>query len=503
MQNNILDYLEKINDRFPDKVVYKDETNDITFSRLREQAMKVGSFLAKRVKKNSPVVIISDKNINTPIMYLGVLYSGCFYVPVGVDLPEFRMNLILNLVQADLVLVDPEYEEMVKKLDISGTVFSLDDALQCPVEDTLLDRRRAQCLDTDPAYVIFTSGSTGKPKGVIESHRAVIDYIDVFADTFHIGSDEIFGNQAPLDYIAAIRDLYLPLKTGASTVLIAKKYFSIPGRLFDYLNDNKVTTICWVVSAFCLCNDLNAFEHAPLQTVRNVFFTGAVMPCRHLRLWQQQLPEARFINHYGPTEITASCTWYIVEKTVSNEDVLPIGIPFDNTEILLLNEDDREVKEPGMKGEICVRGSSLALGYYRDFEKTEQAFIDSPLNNIYRERIYKTGDIGSWDEQGILWFHGRKDSQIKHAGHRIELSEIEGTARMLESVSECCCLYSQEKEQLWLFYTGRDAEKKELALFMRQRLPGFMIPRKFVKLEELPKQFNGKADLEKLRTMMR
>lgn len=503
MQKNILDYLEKTSERFPQKTVYRDEASSITFSELKEGAMRIGSFLAQRTEQNSPVVILSDKTVRTPMMYLGVLYSGCFYVPVGVDLPEFRLKLILDLVQADVILIDPEYRELVEKLDIDGTVVTADEALQCGADQELLAARRAQSLDTDPAYVIFTSGSTGKPKGVIEPHRAVIDYIDVFADTFQIDSSEVFGNQAPLDYIAAIRDLYLPLKTGASAVLIPKKYFSIPAKLFDCLNENQVTTICWVVSAFCLCNDLQAFEHAPLQTVRKVFFTGAVMPARHLRLWQQQLPEALFVNHYGPTEITASCTYYIAEDEVSNEDVLPIGIPFDNTGILLLTEDGREVTKPGERGEICVRGTSLALGYYGDREKTAQVFVDNPLNDRYGERIYKTGDIGSRSEDGLLWFHGRMDSQIKHAGHRIELSEIEGTARMLETLSECSCLYNQEKEQLWLFFTGRDADKKELALFMRQRLPGFMIPRRFVKLEELPRQFNGKVDLEKLRAMMR
>jgi D-alanine--poly(phosphoribitol) ligase subunit 1 len=501
MYINVLQYLEETAKRVPDKIVYKDGNNEICFSELLNKAQRIGSALSTRIPPNSPVVVFSDKCIDTPVLYLGILYAGCYYVPIGTDLPEFRMKVILETIHADILLTHQPSLELAKSLGGSEGILCYEELLECPIDSAVLENRRRAVTDTDPAYIIFTSGSSGKPKGVIESHRALIDYIEVFTSTFDIQESERFGNQAPLDYIAAIRDIYLPLKTGASMVMISKTLFSLPGKLFDYINENQITTICWVVSALSICSDLKAFNHTKLNTVSKVFFTGSVMPCRQLRYWQEQLPEAMFVNHYGPTEITASCTYYIVDHIVENDEILPIGLPFKNTSILLLKEDNT-VPDAGERGEICVKGSCLALGYYENKKKTDEVFVANPLNPVYSELIYKTGDIGSWDENGLLWFHGRLDFQIKHAGHRIELAEIEATTKTLEDILECTCLYHKEKEQLWLFYSSLTSEHKDVATYLRNRLPSYMVPRKMVKLESLPKSFNGKIDLEQLRKSM-
>ena len=502
MQIHVLEYLERSSALDPDKIVYQDEHTALTFSQVKQRAKKIGSFLCSRTAKNQPIVILSEKSVETPLLYLGVLYSGCFYVPIGTDLPKFRMNLILQTVQADIILTDSKNVKTAEALGFQGQIYSLEECESEPVREDLLQKRMDQALDTDPMYVIFTSGSTGKPKGVIESHRAVIDYIDAFAQTFHLTQDDRFGNQAPLDYIAAIRDIYLPLKTGASTVLIPKKMFSFPVKLFEYLNENRVTTICWVASALCLCVELHAFSGVTLETVNKVFFTGSIMPCKYLRVWQQALPNALYVNHYGPTEITASCTYYVVDHLVDPEEVLPIGIPFRNTGILLLKDDGTEAKN-GEYGEICVKGTCLALGYYHNPEKTRESFVCNPLNTAYAELIYKTGDLGAMNAEGLLEFHGRKDFQIKHMGHRIELGEIEGNVRAMPENRDCCCLYHKEKEQLWLFFVGEKADNRSITIYMRERLPGFMIPRNMVKLDAMPTNFNGKLDLEALKAQMR
>jgi acyl-coenzyme A synthetase/AMP-(fatty) acid ligase len=181
--------------------------------------------------------------------------------------------------------------------------------------------------------------------------------------------------------------------------------------------------------------------------------------------------------------------------------VLPIGKPYENYGILLLDENNRE-PAPGALGEICVRGPILALGYYGDPVRTAEAFIQNPLNPNFRELIYKTGDLGRFREDGNLEFHGRKDRQIKHMGHRIELGEIETTACKVSGVSECCALYHKEKELLYLFYTG-EASSKEIVLYFRSVLPAFMAPRKLIKLEELPRLPNGKPDMQTMKTMFK
>ena len=221
------------------------------------------------------------------------------------------------------------------------------------------------------------------------------------------------------------------------------------------------------------------------------------MRCPVLRVWQQNLPDAKFVNQYGPTECTASCTYYEVEGLVEESDTLPIGKPYSNYRVFLLGEDNTPTPQ-GEMGEICVSGQTVALGYYNAPELTAKTFIQNPLNTAYAERIFKTGDYGVMRDDGVLLFKGRKDRQIKHLGHRVELSEIEAAALKLENVSDCCSMYQKEKELIYLFYTG-EATVKEIATYLRGILPGFMVPRKLIQLEAMPRLANGKTDMQGLK----
>ena len=366
-------------------------------------------------------------------------------------------------------------------------------------ENDMLATVRRQMSMTDPLYIIYTSGSTGNPKGVMTSHLSLMTYINAYCDVMHIEESDVLGNQSPLDYIAAIRDIYLPLKTGCSTAIIPKEYFMEPNALFDYMNDKKVSSVGWSVSAFTILTSLGAFEEVGLKSLRKICFSGSVMPCRVLRKWQENLPEAHFVNQYGPTETTASCTYYSVDHTVEDDEVLPIGKAYDNYRVFLIDEHGNE-PAVGEQGEICVCGPILALGYYNDPGRTAAAFTLNPLNKAYPERMYRTGDYGRLDEAGILHFCGRMDRQIKHMGHRVELDEVEHAANVVEGVAESCVIYNKAKEVLILFYTG-DCDRRSLALALRDELPGFMVPRKIKKLELLPKLPNGKYDMKKLEEM--
>lgn len=497
---NALEYLEQAQEKNSQKILYKDETDSITFEEAMNTSKKWGSYLLRLTDVRKPIIVISDKSVITPMLYYAVLYSGCFYVPIDNELPEYRMKLIAETVNAEILIADEKNIDIASKIEFKGKVISTSELEKSEIDEHALVNIRAQVMDVDPAYIIFTSGSTGTPKGVIESHRQLIDYIEAFAETFEISDEDVLGNQSPLDYVAAIRDLYLPLKTGATTVFIPKKYFSMPVKLFECLNENKVTIICWVVGALTLCSEFGVFDEIKPQYLRKVFFTGSVMPCKHLKVWQNNLPGVMFVNHYGPTEITASCTYYIVDHLVTDEETLPIGKAFRNTNILLINEDGKEAKE-GELGEIYVRGTSLALGYYKNKEKTKEVFVPNPLNDMYEETVYKTGDLGRLHD-GQIEFCGRKDHQIKHMGHRIELGEIENTVISMPEINEAVCLYNDKKQQIWLFFTSNEIEQREIAAYLRKRLPNFMIPRKFVHLISLPKSFNGKVDMKALKEMM-
>lgn len=501
MKTSVLDWLDNTAGKYAGKTVFADENRKITFSEFNNYTKSIGTYLARLVSGNAPVVVMSGRHVLTPATFLGVVRAGCFYAPMDATMPLSRLNSILGVIKSDFMLVDKEHLETAKKLDFSGKIIIIDDIISTIPDENLLNKACSGFTEISPLYVIFTSGSTGVPKGVITSHHSLMCYIDAVCKVLDIKESDVLGNQSPLDYIAAVRDIYLPLKTGASTVIIPKNEFSMPTELFETLNKNRVTALCWSVAGVELPAKLGAFDCVKPEYLKKVCFSGSVMPCKYLKIWQENLPDVLYVNQYGPTEATASCTYYVVDEKVDDDTVLPIGTPYENYSVILLNEDGTETAE-GKIGEICVKGPILALGYYGDLERTNESFIQNPLNKNYRELIYKTGDLGSLRDDGLLMFHGRKDRQIKHMGHRIELGEIEETAKQIDGLGECCALYNKEKEHLYLFYTG-DVLSKEIVLHFRKVLPAFMVPRKLVALEELPKLPNGKLDMQSMKAMFK
>ena len=452
METSVLCRLNSAVEKYGDKIAYKDPENSLTFSQFNDLTRSIGTYLARLVPAGAPVVVMSGRHIFTPACFLGVVRAGCFYAPMDGDMPVTRLNQILGVIKADYMLVDKAHLDIAQGLEFRGTIFVMEDIIDYPVSDELLEQREKTLICTSPLYVIFTSGSTGVPKGVITSHQSLMTYIDSVSKVLDINDTDVLGNQSPLDYIAAIRDIYFPISRGASTFVIPKNEFAVPTALFETLNREKITALCWSVAGVELPAKLGAFDVLKPEYLKKLCFSGSVMPCT----------------------------------------------PYDNYRVTLLTEDNKPVAT-GETGEICVSGPILALGYYGNAGYTEKAFIQNPLNPNYRELIYRTGDLGSFDENGILHFHGRMDRQIKHLGHRIELGEIEEAARKIDGVVDCCSLYNKPKEHLYLFYTG-DATSKDIVLSFRKNMPAFMVPRKLVNLDKLPTLPNGKIDMQTLKT---
>ncbi len=501
---NVLEWLEQTAERLPDKTAFDDGNEQICFEDVRDKAQKIGAGLHKILKDvNLPIAVLSGRNVNTPIAFLGVVYAGCFYAPLDATAPTGRLKTILKNLHPAVLAVSDEFRDLAAELldeDFVQTA-SLEELMQSEVTDEDLayfQSVREAMQPEDPLYVIHTSGSSGVPKGVLTGHASLINYIDAYTKVMGITQADILGNQSPLDYIAAIRDIYIPLKTGASTYIIPKKDFTAPALLFADMTEKKVTSIGWSVNALTIPANMGVFEKGRPEYLNKICFSGSVMPCKVLRIWQDNLPGAMFVNQYGPTEATASCTYYEIPEIVSDDDVLPIGKPYDNYEVFLLNEDLTVTKD-GEIGEICVGGPVLSLGYINAPELTAKSFIKDPRGGD--GIVYKTGDLGSMAEDGNLLFHGRKDRQIKHLGHRVELGEIEEAAKRVDGISECVSLYKEESEQIYLFYTG-NATNKEIAVALRKTLPGFMVPRKFVLLEQMPELANGKVDMQSLKSML-
>ncbi len=492
MQTNILEYLEHTVLDSADKCAFSGENGSLTFGELYAQSRSVGSFLAKEGYYKNPIVVFMKKQPKTLAAFLGVIYSGCFYVPLDDEMPKHRIELILSNLNPSACICDESTVSQAQEFSNTGKIICYDDISSGEIDEAALNSVRSRQLDTDPIYIVFTSGSTGIPKGVVGCHRAVIDYVENLCEVLKFNKDSVFGNQTPLYFDAYLKEVIPTLKYGATTHLIPRKLFMLPVKLVEYLNEKKINTLCWVVSALTFVSSLKTFDKIKPEYLHTIAFASEVFPIRQLNIWRSVLPNARFINLYGPTETTGICCYYEVEKEFAEGDVLPIGKPFKNTEIILLDENDK-VPPAGEQGEICIRGTRLTLGYFRNPEKTSEAFVQNPLNDQYPELIYRTGDLGKFNEQGELLFLSRKDNQIKHMGHRIELGEIEVVANAHDEISTACCVFDSDRKKIVLFYVGNITEI-QLMQYLKEKLPRYMIPHTIKQLETMPLTPNGKID---------
>lgn len=499
MQTNILEYLEATVPRLPDKEALISPDGSLTFRQLYDQARAIGSCLHRKGLYGEPVVVFMRKHPHVIAAFYGVIYAGCYYVPLDDEMPRHRIELILDTLKPKMILCDETTEPLVAEFDYRGEVCRYDSAITTPVDGEALRLIRDRQIDTDPIYIVFTSGSTGVPKGVTACHRSVLDYVEGLCEVMRFQEDTVFGNQTPLYFDACLKELCPTMKYGASVVFIPRQLFLFPVKLVEFLNEYRVNTICWVVSALTMISSFRTFEKVKPESIRLVAFASEVFPIKQFRLWREALPNARFINLYGPTETTGVCCYYEVDRDFQLDEAIPVGRPFRNREILLLDENNR-VPAPGEPGEICVRGTCLTLGYYRNPEVTSKAFVQNPLNDRYPELIYRTGDLGKFNERGELVFLSRKDYQIKHMGHRIELGEIETIVNMHEGVRICCCLFDSEKKKIVLFYAG-DISPKDMAEYIKNKLPRYMVPNVIRQLERLPLTPNGKIDRRELQAI--
>ena len=499
MKINLIELFEETVKCYPQKVAVIDKDREITFSALHQQSLRLASrLISMGIAQNKPVGVFLDKSIESVYANLGILYAGDFYMNLDIKTPAERIRNIIQLVEpAAIISTTRQIKPIEGIIPLTTQVILLDEADEtADVDTTAILRRLSTIIDTDPSCIINTSGSTGTPKGVVLNHKSFFDFIEWAIDTFHFGDDLVMGSLSPIVFDIYSFELCMLMAKASTLVVLPAHLAAFPAKILEVLEQHKVNFLFWVPTIMVNIANMDLLSAFKLDSLKTVWFAGEVFPTKQYNYWHHHLPQTTFANLYGPIEITLDCTYYIINKEIPDEEPLPIGYPCRNTDILVLDDEDRLVKEANVEGELCVRGTSLAMGYYNNPEKTAAAFVQNPLNKAYPEVIYRTGDIVCYNEEGLIMFKGRKDNIVKHQGYRTDLGEIEHVIiNTLKLVKNGCIVYNQAEKQITLFYEAEEeVPVTEFRLSIGKVLPKYMIPTAYHRLEQLQRNANGKID---------
>lgn len=473
--------------KYPQKIAVADQESKYTYEELYKKVKSLSGLLVKYKTKN-PIVVFAGRDIDTVAQILAVIGSGNYYIPLDSSLPKVKLEAIFEDAKPVAVLGKKDDSDILEAIDYSGDFYTADD-------ETTENNEFAALSGDDPLYMVYTSGSTGKPKGVLKSHGGMISFVETFSSLFPFEKDTIIGNQTPLFFDASAKDLYLSIYNGATLEIIPSEKFVLPVVLVNYLNERKINWICWVPSALCLISQLNTFMEVKPEYLKRIFFVGEVFPIKQLKKWIENMPNVKFVNLYGSSEIAGVCLYYEVNESIENMNVLPMGKAMPNCEITLRNEN-KIIKESDVIGEVFISSPALALEYYHDEEKTKKVFFKE--NN---KRVFQSGDLARYDEKGNLCFVSRKDFQIKHMGRRIELGEIEAACDKLTELNRCCCLYDEKRKVITLFceLNNNELTSQEIRNLLKDKLADYMIPGRVKIYDKLPLNANGKIDRQALK----
>lgn len=503
MKQSVVLYLDEMAARVPRRVALAEPGESLSFSEYRRRAQAVATCLVALVGEgNCPIAVYMKKGMAALVSFMGILYSGNCYSPLPYRSPKERIQKMLNILDAPLVLTNRREASFLEECGVDPSrILLYDDALAYALDEAVIASRLAKVIDTDPAYVLFTSGSTGTPKGVVLPHRAIIDFNEWAVQEFGLDESVILGSQAPFHFDASMPDIFLPLFCGACLHIIPEEKFIFPVELLEYIASTNINTLIWVPSALMGVCGNGLLGSIRLPKLQRVLFCGEVMPNKHLNQWRAVYPDVVFVNLYGPTEAAYACTYFIVNRLFFDDDSLPIGRGCANTEIILLSEENKRVVQEKVIGELCIRGSCLALGYLGNEEKTREAFVRNPVNRHIHENIYRTGDLACYNSYGELEYAGRKDFQIKHLGYRIELGEIETAVLSVAQVRNACVLYDAPAQEIVLFYEADEKEctQADILRGIKAKIPKYMYPSKYRCIDKLPLNMNGKVDRVLLR----
>ena len=499
---NILQYLERAAERRPDKLAYQDDVEAVTFKEYMEAAMRIGSGLKQFSLHKDPIVILMDaRHISHLKVTMGIVYAGCFYVPIDPASPAERVRMIFEKLHPALVIYDEKGRGLLDALGDQYRFVEYTTLLDAPIDMPFLQKVRNESTTFDILFIMFTSGSTGVPKGAVHTHQDLIRYTEITVNVYPFDERTVFGNQSPFFYANCVHEVFLPLATTGTTHLLPSYIHSFPAKMIEFLREHKIQSLLMTPSSFNKVAEAGVLKPGCLPDLKFILPIGERTNLKLMRMWEEAAPQGRFWNFYGSTELLTVATWPVT-GSFSEDEIIPAGPPFRLMHILIVSEDGQECPT-GVTGEIYVNSMFRFEGYYNDPERTKEALVTDPLHRGWAERFFRTGDLGFMNAAGQLVVVGRKDSMIKHRGYRMELGEVEYAAMGAGDVGTCCCLVDRDVEDgdLFFFYTGAISEK-DLRNGLKKVLPKYAIPENIIHLDQMPYNANLKADRRQLAQMI-
>lgn len=474
-------------------------------------------------KPGDRVCLLMPKAIPTIVAMLGTLKAGCMYVPMDQESPTERLARIAKACEPAVILVSKESVKQYAALcdvspeanaahcgtladDLEGTAgvefaFTGSDIAQMPA--MAFDCQRTP---GDTAHILFTSGSTGDPKGVQITHENVVSFVEWGRNYFGIGPEDRNSGQPPLHFDLSTFDIFGSLSAGAELHLVPGSLNLFPNKIADFIREARLTQWFSVPSLLSYMMKFDVVKQDDFPDLKRLIWCGEVFPTPGLIYWMERLPHVTFTNLYGPTEATIASSYHTVPSCPPDASwQTPIGLACGGEELLVLDESLKPVKD-GEIGDLYIAGEGLSPGYWKDPAKTAEVFIDDPRSDEAGKRIYKTGDLATVKEDGLVYFLGRADSQIKSRGYRIELGEIETAANAIEAVGEAAVVAIDgegfEGSIICCAYAGMESQElspADLRRALTEKLPNYMLPSRWLVLDPLPKNANGKIDRKNLR----
>jgi amino acid adenylation domain-containing protein len=485
-------FLEQVKKHPQDKAVTI-EGKSLSYDALNTKSNQLANYLiSSGIKKGSLIPICLQPSLEMIVTILGILKAGAAYVPIDPEYPIFRIKHLCDESKSNIIISDQlNYNKLQEVNDIN--ILAIDED-KCKVWQAERTMPSVVVTQNDLIYIIYTSGSTGLPKGVMIEHGSIMDYLFGLKAKLPILNEcKTFALGSAISTDLGNTTLFSALTLGAELHIFAKDRFNHVSYIHDYFNKTKIDFLKIVPSHWKFLTH----DNQELFPEKLLMFGGESLPGEFIKKINESDVSCAVVNHYGPTETTIGKLLHIVNKDKLYPTSVPIGKPFSNTSVYVLNKDLKYCPV-GVPGELYIGGAGVARGYLNNQEVTEKSFISNPNPQNGDHIIYKTGDLVKWLSDGNIQYLGRIDDQIKIRGNRIEIGEIQNVLQKHPNVKQSAVLtedvVNNEKQLIAYLVTETDIDKENIIAFMRDRLPDYMIPRMLIRLPELPLTSNGKID---------